>query len=440
MKATPSASERCRLVLTKWRSNLKVSDLEKSQLAGEIKVLDRQLERLIEKRIRIAVFGRVGVGKSSLLNALLGEPLFATDVGHGCTRHTQSSIWNQPVSGLDSIELVDTPGIDEIAAAGRTRLAKRIALQSDLVLLVIDSDLTSIERDALQTLLKSGKPVLLVLNRCDQWSPHEQKELIDSIKKHLSFESHKIDIQAIAASPRKAQLQIDGKVRSQPCPPKVDSLQKALITLLSEQGELLLALNSLRQADRFYQSLKGGRLKRSKVAAQGLIGRFAALKASGVAANPLIILDLAGGLAFDTALVLQLSKLYGLEMGGGAARQLLKRLSLYNACLGGAQLSIQLVLGILRQLLILATPISSGLSLGAAAPVALVQAALAVYTTKATGRLTAKQLLLSSQRKETQPSALLKRLATSDPKVKKLLGVWPETASRNVQQIQRLLP
>ena len=61
-------------------------------------------------------------------------------------------------------------------------------------------------------------------------------------------------------------------------------------------------------------------------AAQALIGRYAALKATGVAANPLLLLDLAGGLALDTALVLQLCQLYGIlrtcaqEVGVVAAR------------------------------------------------------------------------------------------------------------------------
>jgi hypothetical protein len=57
------------------------------------------------------------------------------------------------------------------------------------------------------------------------------------------------------------------------------------------------------------------RLAQRRSAAQGLIGRFAALKATGVAINPLVLLDLAGGLALDTALVLQLCQLYGLPMG-----------------------------------------------------------------------------------------------------------------------------
>ena len=68
----PTTSERCRLLLERWRNDLQLSPRERSLLRGELALLDRQLERLDQRRLRIAVFGRVGVGKSSLINALIG--------------------------------------------------------------------------------------------------------------------------------------------------------------------------------------------------------------------------------------------------------------------------------------------------------------------------------------------------------------------------------
>ena len=86
-------------------------------------------------------------------------------------------------------------------------------------------------------------------------------------------------------------------------PPQVAPLRHALIDLLSQHGALLLGLNGLRAADRFSQRLHQWRLRRGREGAQALIGRYAALKATGVAANPLLLLDLAGGLALDAARV-----------------------------------------------------------------------------------------------------------------------------------------
>ena len=172
-----------------------------------------------------------------------------------------------------------------------------------------------------------------------------------------------------------------------------------------------------------------------------MIGKFAAIKASGVAVNPLLMLDFATGIACDTALVVQLGKLYGLQMKGYAARKLLKRLSVYNAFLGGAQLSIQIALSLVKQLLIFATPITGGLSLVSTAPVAIAQAALAVHTTKITGRLAAQFLLRGSHFKgSTQPSAMLQRLFNQDPEVKFVLSNWSAYRKKNTSELQTLLP
>ena len=435
MSQVPATPERCRLLLEQWRSQLQLSGREQSQLGGQLQALDHQLDRLQQRRLRVAVFGRVGVGKSSLLNALLGQAAFATDVAHGCTRHQEARTWAQPVAGLAQVELVDTPGIDEIAAAARARLAARVALSSDLVLLVLDGDLTSVEHDALAPLLASGKPLLLVLNRCDCWSEQQQTALIASIQRRLPVAARHLELIPVAAAPRQPELLADGRVRSVTQPPRVNPLRRALVDLLEQHGELLLALNALAGAERFHLALQRWRLGASRQAAQSLIGRFAAIKATGVAANPLVLLDLAGGLACDTALVLQLCQLYDLPMGGAGARQLLQRLSGHNALLGGAQLAIQLALGALRQLLLLGAPFTAGLSLASAAPVALAQAALAVHTTRLTGRLAAAELLRGAQR-GGRPGALLRRLAQSDPQVRLWLGDRREPPAN----LQALLP
>ena len=428
MSGPPPPLERTRLLLGPWRAQLALSGRERSQLAGPLHWLDGQLERLEQRWLRVAVFGRVGVGKSSLLNALLGEAAFATDVAHGCTRRQQPAVWRQPIPGLSRVELVDTPGIDEIGAAGRARLAARVALAADLVLLVLDGDLNRVEAEALQTLLASGKPLLLVLNRCDCWPAEEREALLASIRRRLPAGAGGLELLAVAAAPHRPRLLADGRVRSTAGEAEVEPLRQRLVHLLAEQGELLLALNGLRAADRFHQALQAERLRHGRRSAQGLIGRFAALKATGVAANPLLLLDLAGGLACDTALVLQLCQLYGIPMQTSGARALLARLSGQNALLGGAQLGIQLLLTAVRQLLLLAAPLSGGLSLAPATPVALAQAALAVHTTRRTGRLAAAELLRSAQR-GGRPGALLRRLAQSDPAVRQWLGSWPAGGS-----------
>lgn len=138
-------NERCRDLLQGWRDKLELNQREQRLLFGALQLLDCQLDRLEQNRLRISVFGRVGVGKSSLVNALIGQQLMATDVAHGCTRQQRAVAWPRPVPGLQTVELVDTPGIDEVDGPARARLAARVALHTDLVLLVLDADITRVE-------------------------------------------------------------------------------------------------------------------------------------------------------------------------------------------------------------------------------------------------------------------------------------------------------
>ena len=423
----PHTVERCQLLLEHWRSQLQLSPRDQGLLGGELQLLDRQLQRLQQRRLRIALFGRVGVGKSSLINALIRQPLLATDVAHGSTRHQQAVDWPVEIAGLTRVELVDTPGIDEIDAAGRARLASRVAMGADLVLLVVDSDLTRADLEALRTLLESGKPLQLVLNRSDRWPAQERVALLRSIRARLPVD---LPITAAAAAPRSPQIQADGRVRSRITPPQVQDLQKQLCRQLENEGTLLLAIQSLRQADRFQRACQELRLQQHRRTAQSLIGRYAAAKATGVAVNPMVAFDMAGGMACDTALVLQLSRLYNLPMTPAAARLLLTRLSSHNALLGGVQLG----LAALKQALLLLVPVSGGGSLAPAAPVALAQAALAVHASRRTGDLVAQQLL---RRRGGQPGALLRRLAERDPVVHHWLLRWPKALE---QDLQPLLP
>ncbi len=433
-------STQCSSLLNEWKHNLELTCLEKVQLAEELRALDRQINRLSSRHIRISVFGRVGVGKSSLLNALIGKTIFTTDLAHGCTRKSTGYIWQKAIKNLQTIELIDTPGIDEISAPARDLLATKVALNSDLIILTLDSDITNVEIKALQLLLQSGKPVLLVLNRCDQWNNKEIQELLQSIKNNLPMTAKQLIIIAASAAPRKITFNSSGEIRREECKPDINSLQTTLLHILEEQGNILLMLNALRQAEAFFHSLKSNRLKRRRIEAQGLIGKFATIKASGVVLNPFLAFDLATGVALDTALVIQLSNLYGLKLKGGSARKLLKKLSFHNSLLGGVQLSIQFTLGVIQNLLFLSSPLTGGISLAPAAPVAIAQAAVAVQTTKITGRLAAAELLNNSHLPGTNPQSILNKLYKTNPIVRKCLLDWNITVYNQRQQMQSVLP
>ena len=268
----------------------------------------------------------------------------------------------------------------------------------------------------------------------------ETKLILSSIHRKLSFCKQKIKIALVSSSPRKAKIKPDGTIRSEQKMPKVDILKNELKDIIDQSSELLLSINSLRIADQFYKLLKESRLLKKKEAAQILIGRYATLKASGVAINPFLMIDLITGLAFDSALIIQLSKLYGLEVGGPYARQLVKKLSFQNSLLGGAQIGIQITLNIFKQILIIAAPLTGGLSLAPTAPIAIVQAALAIHTTKLIGRLAAYKFLMGTNRNDGRPRLMLNYLLKKNSDLRIMLGDFKFLTSNKEKNKNYLLP
>ncbi len=418
VNADGAVADRVLALLEHWRQRLVLSPREQTRLGPHLRAVDQQLQRLARRRPRLVVFGRVGVGKSSVLNALLPSPCFAVDVAHGCTRQQQQALWvpPAPIPGLQGVDLVDTPGLDEIQAAAQGRLARRLALGADLVLLVLGGDVSAPEATALTELRRCGKPVLLALNRADTWTTTERRQLVAAIGGRVrQLLGDGVDWTAplvIAAAPRQPQQLPDGRIRSEAAPPQVQPLQEALLRLWQSDGVRLLALNSLQAASRFQRLLMRCRLQQRRARAQQLIGRYAAAKAAGLAMNPVMLVDLAGAATADTGLILQLADLYGvpLPMAGPQRQALLRQLGANLLWVGGAQLGLQGALGLVKHLLLAAAPFTAGLSLAPAGPVAVAQATLAVHTTRLLGRLTAHKLVTGEALRLSPSAAMVQHL------------------------------
>jgi GTPase len=136
-----------------------LSQRERSGLESEIAELTNLLAKLDRSVFQVAVFGMVGRGKSSLLNALIGKEVFQTGALHGVTRSSQQVVWeinnwqdefdldkDTPAILQEAIEFIDTPGIDEVQGQERQLIAEKIALQVDLILFIITGDITDLEQ------------------------------------------------------------------------------------------------------------------------------------------------------------------------------------------------------------------------------------------------------------------------------------------------------
>lgn len=145
-------------------------------LHKKIKELLQEMERLLKESeqgkilregIRTAIIGKPNAGKSSLLNALLGEERAIVTEIAGTTRDTLEE--QIRLRGL-TLQMIDTAGIrktgDKIEQIGVER-AKQMMEEADLILYVIDASSALDENDKEIMPLLKEKRVIVLLNKTD---------------------------------------------------------------------------------------------------------------------------------------------------------------------------------------------------------------------------------------------------------------------------------
>ncbi len=374
-----------------------------SELAGLVKpdleVLTSTLSKLESNVIRIAVFGLVSRGKSAVLNALLGQKVLQTGPLNGVTQYPRSVRWTPSTSGKVQVELIDTPGLDEIEGQARAQMALDVARSSDLILFVVAGDITRTEYDALCELRKSQKPLILVFNKIDLYPDTDRESIYQSLQQ-LGFGNaagRKLqmllscdEIVMVAAEPAPMEVRVeypngDVAYEWETPPPQVDELKQKILQILNREGRSLLALNALLQVQQAEAAIAQKTIDQRSLAAEDLIWQYAKYKAIAVGLNPIAFLDLLGGFVADLALIRSLARLYNLPMTGFEAAKLLRTIILSSGGLLLSELGSGLMLGLGKS----ATAIASGenpTNITAYAGAAITQAGIAGYGSYAIGQ------------------------------------------------------
>lgn len=143
------------------------------------KQINERLSKIINYVPRVGVFGKTGVGKSSLCNALFGTDVCKISDVEACTRNTQEVILKM---GGNGIKLIDVPGVGESTARDEEygKLYASLLPQLDLVLWLIKSDDRALASDEtfykniVKPHIEEGKPFFFVLNQVDMIKPHKE--------------------------------------------------------------------------------------------------------------------------------------------------------------------------------------------------------------------------------------------------------------------------
>ncbi|TAE60522.1 MAG: DUF697 domain-containing protein [Nostocales cyanobacterium] len=328
-----------------------------SLVKPEIEILSDALNKLDGNVVRIAAFGLVSRGKSAVLNSLLGEKILQTGPLNGVTQWPRSLRW-QP-GGKIIVELIDTPGLDEIEGETRAQMARDVAQQADLILFVVSGDITKTEYQAFLELRKSQKPLILVFNKIDLYPDTDRNKIYQNLQR-LSvgntqgvFNKQDIlpdEIVMVAAEPAGMEVRVeypDGRVSYEweTPPPQVEELKQTILNILNREGRSLLALNALVQARDAEAKIAEKTINYRQQEAEEIIWKFAKYKAVAVGLNPVAFLDIIGGLVTDLALIRSLARLYSLPMTSYEAGKLLQTILFSSGGLLLGEITSGLMLG-----------------------------------------------------------------------------------------------
>ncbi len=378
----------------------------RESLSRDYDAVQSMLDKLDHGHLHLSVFGRVSTGKSSLLNALIGEQRFSVSPVHGETKHFQMQAWDE--ENVGGVFLIDTPGLDEAGGEERESLAKEVAARSDLVIFVVDGDITDTEFAALKTAISEGRPILVALNKSDLYTHDERAALIQSLRSKTQGVIDPAHIIAVAANPR-PQLILDVDHQGNESEthrrrdPDIAALRLKLWEVLESEGKTLAALNaSLFAADLSDQVGRRILIARGELA-EKLLRTYCVSKGIAVAFNPVPVADLFAAAFIDVAMVVHLSKVYDLPLNRKEAGSIIKVIMAESAALMGTVWALHFISSALK---VGTVGLSTILTAGA-------QGAIAYYSTYLVGQAAAEYLAQGKSWGDGGPKLVVKRILDS---------------------------
>ncbi|MEB3310992.1 MAG: GTP-binding protein [Snowella sp.] len=277
-------------------------------------------ESLTRGNLQVVVFGTGSAGKTSLVNALIGEIVGSVAATMGTTQIGET--YHLPLKGMSrEILITDTPGILEAGIAGteREKLARQLATEADLLLFVIDNDLRQSEYEPLQALAAIGKRSFLVFNKTDLYPDDELNQILGTLQQRVQDFIAAVDIIPIAANPQPLRSRSGEMIKPEP---EITPLIQRLIAVLRSEGEDLIADNILLQSQRLGEEARQLIDQQRRNEADKIIERYQWIGAGVIAVTPLPVVDMLATAAVNAQMVMEIGKVYGCELNSDRGKDL----------------------------------------------------------------------------------------------------------------------
>ncbi len=322
--------------------NLQALQQQVNQIQDEVirRSLTSQSEQLqtelVKVEFSVVIFGTGSAGKTSLINALVGDTTLEKSVGKVSAAMGTTEVGEVyapiDIAGLE-LAITDTPGILEVGTAGtiREQLAKELATNSDLILFVVENDLLKSEYELLKTLGSIGKRSLLVFNKIDLYVKSDRQIILDRLRERVKEFINPKDVVAIAANPKPIILE-SGEIIS--AVPLLKPLLKRMVTILKAEGDDLVADNILLQSQKLGSQTRELINQQRQEQAEKVIEKFQWLVVGVIFATPLPVVDLLATAAINAQMVIEIAKVYECELDFKQGKELASSLAKTMASLG----------------------------------------------------------------------------------------------------------
>ncbi len=254
----------------------------------QITKLKTELNR---EKIQIAIIGTKKVGKSSLKQILESKNI------------------------LDNLNYIEIALSSDNFSQIDNQTNSLYLLKSDLLLFLINGDLTDSEWQIIKELNNDYHRILLIVNKKDLFTSDEQGIILKQIKARVEPIILEEDLMAISTNPREIKVkkyQENGLFKQwleQP-QPDLNLLLNRLQEIVNNQGEQLILATTYRQGIALKNSLKQKLNEQRKKRALPIIEQYQWIAATAAFANPVSSLDLLATAAINTQMLIDLGGIY----------------------------------------------------------------------------------------------------------------------------------
>ncbi|ALF53760.1 hypothetical protein ACX27_14360 [Nostoc piscinale CENA21] len=293
-------------------------------LREKLTYLSLELDR---QEIKVAVTGGKAVGKSSLIQVL------------------NSSGWQekQPKLHLQETAPLFQETTDKPDAAILAEVAK-----SDVVLFLINGDLTETEHQTLQKFKAANQSTILVFNKQDQYLADERASLLLALQQRIPG-----NVVATAVSPVPIKVrkhEADGSVQEwmeQPAP-DITQLTQQLNAVSAQQGQKLVWTTTMRKAVALKAEAKNWLNQIRCDRATPIIEQYQWIAAATAFANPVPALDILATAAINAQMVVDLGNIYQQKLSLEQAKTVAGTMGSLMLKLGLVEISTKAVSTVLK--------------------------------------------------------------------------------------------